>query len=78
MRRYPAFVGRLGPRQPRLAISNISIKAGQSGRIGGSLFFVFPAWRRRPPFLFGDLDFTSPDQERNGIPNEFVKLEVFS
>ena len=40
----------------------------------GSLVFVFPGWRRRSPFLSGDLDFTSLNQDRNSIPDEFLKF----
>ena len=62
--------------KPRPTISNIPIKAFQTGRTGGSLVFVFPAWRRTSPFLSGNLDFTSLNQERNSIPNESIQLET--
>jgi hypothetical protein len=43
---------------------------------GSSLCFLVGGEGRR--FLSGDLDFTSLDQDRNGIPNEFVKLEILT
>ena len=56
-----------------LTISNISIEPCQTD---GSLIVVFPIWRRKSWFLSGDLDFTLLNQERNSIPNEFLKLEA--
>ena len=60
----------------RLTISDITIKPGQTGLTGRLFVFVVPAWWRRSPFFSGNLDLTSLNQERNSIPNEFVKLET--
>jgi hypothetical protein len=63
------------PSKLRLTISNIPIKPCQNGRSGGvTCLCVFPVGGEGRRFFLGILISPRFNQERNSIPDEFLKF----